>query len=73
MIQGAIIGMIIAIVMIFVKKHQEKKALANASNEDVLDQPDFMAFFHLASEETFTKKKIKFFDSNGVLTMNGSI
>ncbi len=71
MIQGAILGLIIAIVMIFIKKSQEKKALAKISNENVIDQPDFVAFFHLASEATFNKKGLKFFDSNGALSLNG--
>lgn len=73
MIQGAIIGLIIAIVMVIIKKNQEKKALAKVSGEDIIDQPDFAAFFHYASEATFNKKGIKFFDNNGVLTLNGSM
>jgi hypothetical protein len=72
MIQGAIIGLFVAIIVIFVKKSQEKKAIAKNLNNNVLDQPDFIAFFHYASEKTFNKKGIKFFDSNSVLTLNGN-
>lgn len=72
MIQGAIIGIIVAIVLTIIRKNKEKKALAKVMNDDVIDQPDFAAFFHYASEETFNKKGIKFFDSNGVAALNGS-
>lgn len=72
MLEGAIIGIIVAIVMMIIKKNKEKKALAKVSGDDVIDQPDFAAFFHCASEETFNKKGLKFFDSNGVLTLNGT-
>jgi hypothetical protein len=71
MIEGAVIGLIVAIIMIFVKKNQEKKAISKVLNDDVIDQPDFVAFFHFASEATFLKKGFKFFDSNGVLTLHG--
>ncbi|CAG5081908.1 hypothetical protein [Parvicella tangerina] len=72
MIEGAIIGVIVAIVLMIIKKNREKKALAKVKGENVLDEPDFAAFFHCASEETFNKKGVKFFDSNGVLTLNGT-
>lgn len=72
MIEGAIIGVLVAIVMMIIKKNQQKKALAKVMNDDVIDQPDFAAFFHCASEETFNKKGLKFFDSNGLGTLNGS-
>lgn len=72
MLQGAIVGIIVAIVLTIIRKNKEKKALAKVMNDDVIDQPDFAAYFHYASEETFNKKSIKFFDSNGVATLNGS-
>ncbi|MCB9195227.1 MAG: hypothetical protein H6598_03295 [Flavobacteriales bacterium] len=73
MLEGAIIGVIVAIVMIIVKKNKEKKALAKVNNDDLIDQPDFAAFFHCASEKTFEKNGLKFFDSNGALTLNGTM
>lgn len=73
MIEGAIIGLIVAIVMIIIKKNQQKKELAKVNNDDLIDQPDFAAFFHCASSATFEKKGVKFFDSNGALTLNGSL
>jgi hypothetical protein len=73
MLQGAIIGVIVAIVMMIMRRNQQKKALAKVNNEDVIDQPDFAAFFHYASEETFNKKGLKFFDTNGAATLNGTL
>ncbi|MCB9189944.1 MAG: hypothetical protein H6600_08945 [Flavobacteriales bacterium] len=73
MIEGAIIGLIVAIVMIFYKKHKEKNAINKVMNNEVIDQPDFAAYFHCASEKTFSGKGFKFFDTNGVLTLNGSL
>ena len=73
MLQGAIIGIIVAIIMIIIRKNKEKKAIAKVMNEDLVDRPDFAAFFHCASQATFEKKGIKFFDSNGALTLNGSM
>ena len=58
--------------MVIYKRNQQKKALAKVNNEDVIDQPDFAAYFHCASESTFTKKGLKFFDSNGAGTLNGT-
>lgn len=73
MLEGALIGMIVAVIVLFIKKNQEKKALAKATNSDVIDQPDFAAFFHYASEKTQSKNGLKFFDHNGALTISGTL
>ncbi len=71
MLLGALIGLIVGIIMIIYKKNQQKKALAKVNTHGILDQPDFSAYFHCASEETFHRKGLKFFDSNGALTLSG--
>lgn len=72
MLQGAIIGLIVAIVVVIYNKNKQKKAIDKVMNDDVIDQPDFAGFFHFASEPTFLKSGLKFFDSNGVLTLQGT-
>lgn len=73
MLEGAIIGLIIGVVMVIYKRNQQKKVLAKINNDDLIDQPDFAAFFHYASETTFNKKGLKFFDTNGAGTLNGKV
>lgn len=73
MLFGALIGVIVAIIAIAIKKNMEKKALKEATDGDLLDTPDYAAFFHYASEETFGKKGFRFFDTNGALTIHGTV
>ena len=72
MLQGAIIGIIVAIIVMIIQKNKQKKALAKLNGPDVLDRPEYSAYFHYATEKTFLKKGFKFFDNNGVLYMNGT-
>lgn len=71
MLLGAIIGMIVAIIVILIKNNREKKALSKLNNSDTLDSPDYTAYFHVASENTFKSKGFKFFDASGVLFLSG--
>ena len=72
MLLGALIGLIVAVIMIIIKKSREQKALNKLNNSDTLDSPDYSAYFHVASENTFNSKGFKFFDNNGVLFLNGT-
>ena len=73
MIQGAIIGLFVAIIMMIIKKNKEKKALAGINNSEMLDTPEYSAYFHHATETIFTGKGFKFFDNAGVVYVNGEI
>lgn len=73
MLVGALIGVLVAIIAIAVRKSMENKAMKKAMGDDVLDSPDYGAFFHYASEQTFNKKGMRFFDTNGALTINGTV
>ena len=73
MIQSAIIGLIVALIMMLVKKNKEKKALAGINNSEMLDTPEYSAYFHHATETIFNGKGFKFFDNTGVLYVNGKV
>ncbi|MBL1279115.1 MAG: hypothetical protein COA33_002515 [Fluviicola sp.] len=72
MLEGAIIGIIVAVIVMMIQKSKQKKALAELNNSDTLDTPEYSAFFHHATEKIFTGKGFKFFDGNGVGYLSGS-
>ncbi len=72
MLLGALIGVIVAIIVITIKKSNEKKAMKNLLDNDLVDTPEYAAFFHYATETTQNRKGIKFFDSNGPLFINNN-
>lgn len=67
MLTGALIGLIVALIAIMIKRSQEKKAMQNLLNDGVIDTPEYVAFFHYASEGTQEKTGLKFFDHSGPL------
>lgn len=72
MLTGALIGVLVAVIVMMMRSNSERNALKKAMNPDVLDTPDYAAFFQYASESTF-HKKMKFIDSNGALTISGTV
>lgn len=71
MLFGALIGLIIAIISIYLKKLRDKKALEQLTNNNLIDTPEYAAYFHYANEKTYLSKGFKFFNSNGVLYITG--
>jgi len=72
MLEGAIIGIIVAVIVMMIQKNKQKKALAEVYNSETLDTPSFSAFFHHATEKIFTGNGFKFFDGNGVGYLSGN-
>ncbi|HIP32683.1 MAG TPA: hypothetical protein EYG86_07980 [Crocinitomicaceae bacterium] len=72
MLEGALIGLIVAVVVMLFKKNKQKKALAEINNSDTLDTPSYSAFFHHSPESIFKGKGFKFFDTNGVGYISGN-
>lgn len=72
MLMGALIGLIVGLIIFLVKKNQESNAIDNAINQDILDTPDYVEFFHYSSEKSFAKGNLKFFDSRGAGSISGS-
>ena len=72
MLEGALIGLVVGLVIAFIKKNKHKKAIESITNSDMLDTPEYTAYFHHSLEPMFKGKGLRFFDSNGVGYISGN-